>query len=42
MVIKKIPIYGMNRGTIGFLMNTYSKENLIERINNAVLTKLHL
>ncbi|MFP6779840.1 MAG: NAD kinase [Alphaproteobacteria bacterium] len=38
--IKKIPIYGMNRGTIGFLMNTYSKENLIERINNAVLTKI--
>ena len=38
--IKKIPIYGMNRGTIGFLMNTYSKQNLIERINNAVLTKI--
>ena len=38
--VKKIPIYGMNRGTIGFLMNTYSKENLIERINNAVLTKI--
>ena len=38
--IKKIPIYGMNRGTIGFLMNTYSKENLIERINDAVLTKI--
>ena len=30
----------MNRGTIGFLMNTYSKQNLIERINNAVLTKI--
>ena len=38
--IKKIPIYGMNRGTIGFLMNSYSKDNLIKRINNAVLTKI--
>ena len=37
---KNFPIYGMNRGTIGFLMNTYSKQNLIERINNAVLTKI--
>ena len=38
--INKIPIYGMNRGTIGFLMNTYSKENLLDRINNAILTKI--
>ena len=30
----------MNRGTIGFLMNTYSKQNLIERVNKAVLTKI--
>jgi len=37
---KNIPIYGMNRGTIGFLMNTYSKDNLLERINNAILTKI--
>lgn len=27
-----IPVYGMNRGTVGFLMNTYSEENLPERI----------
>ncbi len=38
--INKTPIYGMNRGTIGFLMNSFSKENLIARINNAILTKI--
>jgi NAD+ kinase len=26
------PIYGMNRGTVGFLMNEYSEEGLLERI----------
>jgi NAD+ kinase len=29
------PIYGMNRGSVGFLMNDYSEEDLLERINNA-------
>ena len=28
------PIYGMNRGTLGFLLNEFKSENLIERINN--------
>jgi NAD+ kinase len=28
-------IYGMNRGTIGFLMNEYSEERLLERISEA-------
>ena len=28
-------VYGMNRGTIGFLMNTYSEEDLIERLQAA-------
>ena len=37
----KKPIYGMNRGTIGFLMNDYSEENLLERVQKAVLTDLH-
>ncbi|MBD9525687.1 NAD kinase [Paracoccus sp. PAR01] len=27
-----LPVYGMNRGTVGFLMNAYSAENLPERI----------
>jgi NAD+ kinase len=27
-----LPVYGMNRGTVGFLMNTYSEESLSERL----------
>jgi NAD+ kinase len=27
-----LPVYGMNRGTIGFLMNDYSEEDLPERL----------
>ena len=30
-----LPIYGMNRGTVGFLLNEFNKDNLIERLNNA-------
>ena len=29
---QNIPIFGMNRGSIGFLLNSYSVDNLIERI----------
>jgi NAD+ kinase len=29
------PVYGMNRGTIGFLMNEYSADGLVERIDAA-------
>ncbi|MDA9223888.1 NAD kinase [Tateyamaria sp.] len=29
------PVYGMNRGTIGFLMNEYSDINLVERLKDA-------
>lgn len=37
------PVYGMNCGTIGFLMNepAYSPEELIERLKKAVLNILH-
>ncbi|MBB5754366.1 NAD kinase [Prosthecomicrobium pneumaticum] len=35
------PIYGMNRGTVGFLMNDYSEEDLIERVDAALVTALH-
>lgn len=31
----KKPVYGMHRGTIGFLMNDYAEENLPERIDAA-------
>jgi NAD+ kinase len=29
------PIYGMNRGTIGFLMNDFHEDDLIQRLNSA-------
>jgi len=29
------PVYGMNRGTVGFLMNEYSEDDLPERIDRA-------
>ena len=29
------PVYGMNRGTVGFLMNEYSDAELMERLNAA-------
>jgi NAD+ kinase len=32
----EIPIFGMNLGTVGFLLNEFSYENLVRRINNAV------
>src|SRR5690348_18321737 len=32
----RAPIYGMNLGTIGFLLNVYRKEDLPERIAAAV------
>lgn len=35
------PIYGMNCGTIGFLMNDYSKDGLTERILSAESFVLH-
>ncbi len=33
-------IYGMNRGSVGFLMNEYGEENLRERITDAVAEAL--
>ena len=35
------PIYGMNRGSVGFLMNKYIEGDLFDRLENAVSTKLH-
>ncbi|CUH75200.1 NAD kinase [Tropicibacter naphthalenivorans] len=29
------PVYGMNRGTVGFLMNEYSEHGLVERLQSA-------
>lgn len=38
---RQIPIYGMNRGTVGFLMNRYQEDALIERLERAELVHLH-
>jgi NAD+ kinase len=35
------PIYGMNRGSVGFLMNPYHPENLYDRIAQAETIALH-
>jgi NAD+ kinase len=35
------PIYGMHRGTVGFLMNDYSGDNLVERLSAAQIAVIH-
>ncbi|MDP6486696.1 MAG: NAD kinase, partial [Alphaproteobacteria bacterium] len=40
-----VPIYGMNRGSVGFLMNVYETDGLPERISSAeesLLNPLHM
>lgn len=34
-------VYGMNRGSVGFLMNEYSTDGLLERIRDAVENSIH-
>ncbi len=39
------PVYGMNRGTVGFLMNEYAEDALVERLEaaeEAVINPLHM
>lgn len=36
----KKPVYGMNRGTVGFLMNDYAPEGLVERLEKAERVKI--
>ena len=36
-----VPVYGMNRGTVGFLMNGYTDDKLIERLEEAEETVIH-
>ncbi len=38
---RRLPIYGMNRGTIGFLLNEHSEEALTERIEAAQVVVLN-
>jgi len=35
LIRRGLPVYGMNKGTIGFLMNEYSEDNLIDRVSQA-------
>jgi NAD+ kinase len=37
----RIPIFGMNRGSIGFLMNEYREEDLHARLRRAEITAIH-
>ncbi len=36
----RIPIYGMNRGSVGFLMNEYREDSLRERLTAADLSRI--
>ncbi|MFC3676974.1 NAD kinase [Ferrovibrio xuzhouensis] len=38
---RNVPIYGMNQGTVGFLMNEYSEADLHERLAGANVAELH-
>jgi NAD+ kinase len=38
---RNVPIYGMNFGSIGFLMNEFHEENLLERLPAAVSARVH-
>lgn len=40
-ITRRVPIYGMNRGTVGFLLNVYSDANLLERLGRAETVRLH-
>jgi NAD+ kinase len=38
---RDVPIFGMNRGSVGFLMNAYREGRLIERLARAEVAVLH-
>ena len=38
---RDVPIFGMHRGSVGFLMNSYRVEGLVERIAEAQPVELH-
>ena len=41
LIRKGLPVYGMNRGTVGFLMNAYSTQNLPERLSAGEAAVIH-
>ncbi|HFC29491.1 MAG TPA: NAD kinase, partial [Oceanospirillales bacterium] len=38
---KAKPVFGMRRGTVGFLMNRYSEDDLINRLQKSQITALY-
>jgi len=36
-----VPVYGMNRGSVGFLMNRFDEHDLLERLEQAKIVELH-
>jgi len=38
---RPVPIYGMNLGTVGFLLNEFQSEDLLNRLDEAVSVGLH-
>ncbi len=40
-MVLDIPFYGINCGTVGFLLNSYREDNLFDRISRAHSAKLH-
>ncbi|HEV2080869.1 MAG TPA: NAD kinase [Brevundimonas sp.] len=38
---RRTPVYGMNRGSVGFLLNDYAEDGLPERVAQAVATVIH-
>jgi len=38
---RRLPIYGMNKGTVGFLMNDYAEDDLAARVRDATEASIH-
>jgi NAD+ kinase len=38
---EKIPFFGMNTGSIGFLLNEFREDDLLTRLNEAMISKLY-
>ena len=38
---RQIPIYGVNCGTVGFLMNSFREENFLENLSKAKVATIH-
>jgi NAD+ kinase len=38
---RPVPVYGMNRGSVGFLLNEFSEDGLLDRVTRAQQVTLH-